>query len=167
MMVFKKKQVIIAALVVMVGVAGYLNVSYKNDGTKAIWSNKSEMNKTEKGQENADYFASVRQEREIARSKALEMYETVTKNDKATVEEKTEAQNIIIAQAKMIETENICESMIKAKGFNDVLVFGKDGEISVLIKGDALKPEDTAKVTDIVSSQGKISVDKIKLVAIK
>ncbi len=169
MMVFKKKQVVLLALVVMVGIAGYLNWRYESglqastdpvDNGIAVETNeKTDANLGEAQMVNSennsgdDYFASCRLNRESARAKSLEILNATINNANASQEAKDKAQEQIAKSAKDVETEANIENLIKGKGFADaVAVIGEDA-VTVTVKSQGLTAPETAKIKDIVMEQ--------------
>lgn len=176
MMVFKKKQIVLLALVVMVGIAGYLNWRYEanlqtssdpvENGIAVEAGESAESNLGEAQMVNGetaqnDPFAASRMNRETARAKSLEILNATVNNANATPEAKTQAQEQIAKTAKNVETEANIETLIKAKGFADaVAVIGEDS-VTVTVKAQGLTAPETAKIKDIVMEQTKNNNIKI------
>lgn len=168
MMVFKKKQVVLLALVVMVGIAGYLNWRYESNlqastdpvenGIAVETGEQPDANLGEAQMVNTDatqgdYFAACRMNRESARAKSLEILNSTINNANSTPEAKTQAQEQINKTAKNVENEANIENLIKAKGFADaVAVIGEDS-VTITVKAQGLTAPETAKIKDIVMEQ--------------
>ena len=174
MTVLHKKQIVLGALVIMVGVAGYLNWKYEGGGgneiaTVTVSENSSENEKigeaTFVSNMDDDYFLSCRNNRETVSSKSIELLQSVINNANTTQEAKDKAQAQIFDISKSIEAEGNIENLIKAKGFEDVVVFINDGCVTVTVRTKGLTASETAKIKDIIL--GEIKNNNIKIVEVK
>lgn len=161
-MVFKKKQILIATLVLMLGVAGYLNYKY-DDGadTKDVLSVKDLEEEppigdtamvnapAENKKENGD-FSAYRLEREQTRAKVKEELENSLANKNLSDEAKKSAEERLAALTDASQLETSAESILKSKGFEDVVVFINGDNVNVTVKSDGLSTTDTAKIIDTV-----------------
>ncbi len=161
-MVFKKKQMILTALVVMLGVAGYLNYRYDKDN-KAPSVKISEVAEPEVGEtvmvnssnvDNAngeeDFFSLQRIERNAARQKVKAELESVAQSQGVSQETAEEARRKISELALNEEKELTAENMLSAKGFEDTFVYITPDLVTVTVKRDALSKSDTAKIVDVI-----------------
>ena len=57
----------------------------------------------------------------------------------------------------------ICENLIKTKGFENSIIFVNDKSISVIVESEELKPEDVAKIQNIISREMKADIDNIHI----
>jgi len=189
-MAMGKRQLVLAALVVALGAAVYLNWALSGNtqlpATDAVTSgrelgetllvNASGSESAASSSENAsavhtdasvagdDYFASARLSREKARDESVEMLKKVVSGASETDSAKQTAvsQANTIAQDIVKETE--IENLIKAKGFADCVAFLQNNECSVVAKTKSNSQNDAIVIRDIVSDQTGISYDKIKIV---
>ena len=158
----------------MVGVAGYLNWKYEGntgvnpDSAVTVSENAEEQTLGEAtlvDNMSNDYFTECRVTRETSRSKATELLKSTIDNPNSSQEAKDEAQNKIIKISNNIEAEGNIENLIKAKGFEDTVVFINDDNITVTVKSQGLTAPETAKIKDIVIEEtGK---NNIKIVEVK
>lgn len=194
MMVLKRKEIVAAALVVLIGVAGYLNWSYQDtirvtDGDSYIETGKKlgeaqyvnanqedvEDQATESTDEETeetaaavqDYFVEARLEKENSRSKALEILNQTAANESFDQDTRQQAQEQILHMASNVEKETVIENIAKAKGYPDISVYIDGEEVNVLIKKDNFSDEDVAKIKDIVTEQLGISGKNIKIVQVQ
>ncbi len=191
-MSFGKRQLILAALVLALGTAVYLNWQFSSNKDlfeeNSITSTKelgeaqfvnntpSEENKEESKEENKDgepqnsseYFSKAKTTRQKARDDATEMIKEILEDAKSSEESKKEAIKQASEVAKHIEQESNIESLIRAKGVADCLAFIQNEECSVVVGGgEALNENLAIAIKDIISGQGGISPDKIKIVEAK
>ncbi len=190
-MAMGKRQLVLAALVVALGAAVYLNWALSGNtklpATQAVTSgrelgetllvnasgSKSSSSSLDKNSSAVDtgasvagddYFTSARLSREKARDESVEMLKKVVSGTGETDAAKQTAvsQADTIAQNLVKETE--IENLIKAKGFADCVTFLQNGECSVVVKTKSNSQNDAIVVRDIVTDQTGLSYDKIKIV---
>lgn len=113
-----------------------------------------------------EYFAQAKLEREETQDKIAEMTQDILESVEESDTAKTEAVTQAAQLATILEQQTNIESLIKAKGFEDCLVFIQNGECSIVVKDSKLTDEDTLIIKDIATGQTGISIDKIKISAV-
>ncbi len=179
----KRKQIIVLSLVLMLVIAGYLQYSYNKSSQfseedsgqigDAVFVDNQDINDdsaavddTEKtvtaSKEANNYFAQTKMDRDVVRGKDIEIMKSITDDQSASKEQKTEAQAKMMKIVETSQKELNIENLIKGKGFSDVVaLFGDDGSVDIVVKAPAISKADTAKIVDIVTRQANISLDKI------
>lgn len=185
-----KRQLVLAALVVALGAAVYLNWQFSGNNliaTNAVTSvpgreygqaqlaNTSAVSGVPKKSSSTSsdvktnaavstYFSEANLSRQKARDKELELVEKVISDTKSN----DAAKKVAVAQAALIAQnilrENNIESLIKAKGFTDCIVFIQNSECSVVVKTKDSTQDNAIVIKDIVAGQAGITYDKIKIV---
>ena len=116
-----------------------------------------------------DYFEQARLTRTKTRDEALDKLQSVLSDAQLTDNEKETVTQTLTQQLDAITTEGEIESLVKAKGFADCIVF-VDGEmVSVAVKtgGDALDKTQVAQIRDIVLSKLETKASNITIVEVK
>lgn len=197
MMVLRRREIMAGALVVLIGVAGYLNWSYQDtirvtDGESYIEAGKKlgeaqyvnapadETEQTAGAVEsvNADvadennvsgdeYFAKAKIEKENSRSRALEILKETAENESFDDGIRKTAQEQMLEVAANVEREVAVENMAKAKGYSQISVYINDGTANIAVKKDGLNENDIAKIQEIVVSQVKFSAENVKIIEVK
>lgn len=195
MMILRRKEIVAAALVVLIGMAGYLNWSYQDtikvrDGESYVEAGKkigeaqlvskeeknAESTEPEKSEEqgaektaetSADYFANAKLEKQTARAKALDILNQTAANESFDKEIRKKAQQDILDMAAAEEKETAAENIARAKGYGEVCVFLNEDIVNITVKKDGFSEADAAKLKEIAQEQMKISANKIKVVEIK
>lgn len=192
MMILRRKEIVAAALVVLIGMAGYLNWSYQDtlrveDGESYIEAGKklgeaqlvsadksekkdSETEKKEDNKENPssdDYFENAKLEKQTARAKSLEILNQTAENEKFDKEIRKKAQEQMLNIAGLSEKETAVENIAKAKGYHNICVFVNEDTVNITVKQDNFSETDVIKLREIAQEQIKISSNKIKVVEIK
>ncbi len=169
MMVIKKKQLIVAALAIVVGTAGYLNAGRqdKEAGEKYL----GEAQLVDSGdihiESGDDFFSQARLDREAGRSRAVETFNSIISNESADPDTKASAQQGVLELAENTETETAIENLLRAKGFSDVVCYINNGMANVVVKTAALDSATVAVISDVVSEQSGIPQEKIKIMEIE
>lgn len=185
-MSFGKRQLVLAALVVALGAAVYLNWQFTGDNaaltaTSTLSSEKnvgeaqlvnasassgesSESSSGTSSKASEDWFADAKLSRQKARDESVELLEKVLEDAGESAEAKKEAVAKSAEIAQNILKENNIESLIRAKGFGDCVVFIQNGECSVVIKGGKSVENGSVIIKDIVMGQADIEYDKIKII---
>jgi len=109
-----------------------------------------------------DYFAQTKLDKEISRSRDADEFMKIVEDENASAEIKEEAYNKMMALIDLSDKEMRIEALIKKQGFKDVIVlFADDGSVDVVVKAPNLTEAQVAQISDIVSRQANVSVDKI------
>ena len=167
MMVVKKKQLVIAALAIVIGAAGYLNAG-RNEGAeeagqKYLGEAQLVDSDTVATETSSDFFAQARLDREAGRSRSIETFNSIISNESADAAAKETAQQGVLTLAANTETETAVENLLRAKGFEDAVCYINNGMANVIVKTDVLDSANAAKISEIVTEQSGIEQDKIKI----
>ena len=186
-----KRNAVVLAIVLFVGVAVYLNWSYNNqltgegsgtdgsDGkvlgqtTLVNGVDEEQDGETAEGQTEEEtgsgYFASARLNRQQARDSALELLQEAAADEKADQKVVDEANASIQTMAEDTLSEAQVENLVTAKGYGDCVCFiGEDGVNLVVSSTDqGLSETDIAKIVEIVREETGLSADQIKIIEAK
>lgn len=166
MMVVKKKQLIVAALAIAVGAAGYLNAGRTGSAqpTEEKYLGEAQLVGTDNVYEQeGDFFSQARIDREAGRSRAVETFNSIISNEDADAASKASAQQGVLELAENTETETAVENLLRAKGFSDAVCYINNGMANVVVKTDSLDSASAAIISEIVAEQSGIAEDKIKI----
>lgn len=186
-----KRNAVVLAIVLFVGVAVYLNWSYNNqltgegsgtegsDGkvlgqtTLVNGVDEEQDGETAEGQTEEEtgsgYFASARLNRQQARDSALELLQEAAADEKADQKVVDEANASIQTMADDTLSEAQVENLVTAKGYGDCVCFiGEDGVNLVVSSTDqGLSETDIAKIVEIVREETGLNADQIKIIEAK
>jgi stage III sporulation protein AH len=110
-----------------------------------------------------DYFLEARMNRDSIYSESIETYEKLLESSSITNDQKAIAQNEISNITNEKKTIQSTESLIKMKGFEDVVIFKNSESVSVVVKSDVLLPEQVAQIQNIVEREFKINGKNINI----
>ena len=184
-----KRNVVVAAIVLFVCVAVYLNWSYNREddtadagktlGEAALVGNQtsdplvsttpdpaaSPTPSAEPDSTGTGYFASARLNRQQARDSALSLLQEAAASEDADQAMKDEANASIQTMASLTVSEAQIENLVTAKGYSDCVAFIGDESISVVVAADGeLTDADAAKITEIVTGETGYTASQIKII---
>ncbi len=155
----RTKIIILVAMVMLLGVTGYLNVALNNSSTKtstnAITS--------------ANYFATYREDRQSTRDQELLYYDAIITSEASSSEAIKEAEAKKMAIVAQMETELVMEGLIKAKGFEDCIVTNVNPNVKIVVKcaNATLTSSEVAQIVSIVKDQTSASIDNIQITPVE
>ncbi len=184
-----KRNAVVAAIVLFVCVAVYLNWSYGQRDTAAstdlpsetktlgeaelvgtqedVTTGASDTENIETVSEvpQEDYFDSARLSRQEARDEALAILQATVDDPNADEAAIASASESITAMADATTTESEIENLVAAKGYEDCVAYIGDNSVSVVVAApeEGLQAADVAKITDIVLGQTTFSADQVKV----
>ena len=170
-----KRQLILAGLVVILGVAVYLNWEFsKNDinlGTSGSNSDKvygeTQLTDVKISETSEAYFAQARLNRQKNRDQALESVQTMLTDTNLTDAQKNQISEKAAEIAKLSQCETAIEELVKAKGFRECVAFVDGETASVVVSSTGLSDEQAAQIFEIVLSKTEINSENINIVEAK
>ena len=188
-----KRNAVVAAIVLFVCAAVYLNWSYSKEsgattdtgkvlGEAALVGGKTEdpllgssgqpattddgTGAGEAKKSSSGYFSSARLNRQQARDSALSLLQQAAGDEKAEQAAVDQANQTIQTMASYTLSEANIENLVTAKGFADCVAFRSDNSISVVVSnsGNPLADTDTAKISEIVMDETGLAASQIKII---
>ncbi len=192
MMVFKRKQIVVLSLVLMIVVAGYLQYSYKKSSISVSGKDNSRLGEavyvenendtaaqeqkdkktddkkdpkaTSASKQANDFFAQAKLDKEITRSKDLDSLKAITEDANAAKEVKAKAYDQRMKLAQNNDRELRIETLLREKGYDDVVaLFGDDGSLDIIVKAPNLTSPQTAQIADVVTRQANVDMGKLHI----
>ncbi len=164
-----KRQLILAGLVVMLGLAVFVNWYYTGtdkqlspEGAAGITESSQKSGNAEyvnaeaeanvETQTDGDYFASVRMSRNAQRDKSTEELKAVMAGagDGTDAAEKASAAIEELANTSSAETN--LESLVSAATGSECVAVISENSVNVIVTPDALNDDNVLKISDIVSN---------------
>lgn len=178
--IFRKNQIIITALALMIAVAGYINYS---DNIRN--RNKSTKNTTESesadivsndlddpgatvftSSVNSQFIISAKLEREQVRASGKETLLEVINNTQLSEDAKAQAVSDMVAIADASEKEAAAELLLEAKGFENVIVSMTGGQVDVVVEISELTDTNRAQIEDIVTRKTGCPIENLTITSI-
>ena len=179
---FTKKHAVLMLMLLVLGAAVYLNYFVASNTPLTVSTNGAgeETSTTEKplgesvfvsgttapAQEES-YFDAARRNRETARQEALAILKDTLQNVKTDEVTQQEAVMAAATVAAAVEQEDAIESLIKAKGFEDCVVYIENGNAHVAVKAASLEQAQTLQILQIVTSQSAVKADAVNITAVE
>lgn len=153
----RTKIIIIAVMVLLLGVTGYLNVMLNN----SISNNNDNTTST------SSYFQTYRSDRESTRDQEMLYYDAIIASESSTAEAIATAESAKLALIEQMEQELVVEGLIKAKGFEDCVVTISDSDVNAVVKSGDLTETEVAQIVEIIQSQLNTSLENIKIIPVE
>ncbi len=178
-----KRNIVVAAVLVFVGAAVYLNWSYNSkwgaaDAAMAAHEDaameaaqQDYLAVSATGAEDAvsAYFAQARLSRQQTRDEALALLEMACAQEAVSQEVIDESMRQIGAMAEWNLTESVMENELLAKNFADCVVFASADGITVAVTAppEGLSEAQVAQITETVLSGSDFTVGELNILEIK
>jgi len=180
-----KRNIVMAAVLLFVCAAVYLNWSFNNrtgdpdaamvsaeDGamTAANEQYLAALAEEERAaEEGGAYFAAARLTRQQSRDEALSLLETAAAGEGASQETIDTAMGSITTMATWSLQEAQIENLLLAKDFEDCLVYMTGDGITVAVPApaDGLSSAAVARITDTVTAETDYAVSQIRIIEVR
>ena len=177
-----KKQIVMACMTMILGIAVYVNYVIADNSELKMADNISEGDEYGETQfVNAgesdlmdlskvsaeDYFAQARIDKTTSRDEAVQTLQTVMGGGDISENEAVVNALAAVELSHMTELENKMESLIKAQGYKDCIVYLDENDARVVVQSDGLDTAKAASIKDIVLSESKISAQNIRIFEVK
>ena len=190
-MIIGKKQIIIAGLCTLLGLAVFTNYAVTaNRSVRPAEADSAIGEEAQDGSESVDggsnygdsqfvsggsisdddvsaFFASARLSKRESRDEAKEFLQTMINGGDVRGEEIQAIAYDAAALGGFIESEAKVEAVLRAQGFSDVLCYISDRGTNIIVRTDGLTAQDAAKIRDALLSEVSIPVENITIVEIK
>lgn len=174
---FKKNQIIITSLAIMIAVAGYLNYSGRifGENEQANLDNQELLDISLEddevietpgeavltSQDTEGFVAEAKLAKEQVRAKNKEALMEIIDNQNLSDEQKQDAVAQMISMTQIAEQEAAVETLILSKGFKEVVVSLTATSADVVVYSDELTEANRAQIEDIITRKTEISPENI------
>lgn len=198
-LIIGKKQIILACLTMILGIAVYVNyILADSDGLIApdenmvqvnddVSTNTNDTNNTDNQSENygdtefvniggvdtsktsstdtnsSDYFAQARLDRLTSRDNAIQTIQTAIGGGDLTEDEMVTKALEAVSISQLSESESTIETLIKATGIEDCIVYLETDSAKVVVKSTGLTPQQVASIKEIIVSEITVPAENIKI----
>ncbi len=114
--------------------------------------------------EEDSYFDNARYSRSQSREEALAMLNEIVNDEAVDEDTKKNAYAQVVAYAKITEGEAALENVLKAKGFEECIVFLTSDTATVVIAAESLNEQQSAQIFDAVLTQTGFESGSVKIV---
>ena len=169
--VFGKSQLILAALIVALGAAVWINMKFAATDTKKgdlgkgdYLAGSSQLGTAIEAGAQVSSINTARQELNTKRETLMSTLSTTANSETESDDVKKNAVTQLSAMTDNISKETNIETIIKAKGFADALVIISDESVTVMVQSESLLQSQTLQIQDAVVSQTGVELEKIKII---
>lgn len=153
------------------GEAEFVNTSSDKKAGESTAQKSTELSSSKESTASAskssdEYFSQAKVNRQQTQDDIAEMTKKVLESSEESDAAKAEAVAKAAELATVMEQQTNVESLIKAKGFEECMVFIQNGECSIVVRDSDLTADDALIIKDIATGQTGITVDKIKVTAV-
>ena len=170
---FAKKRrwaaVILGCTIATIGLGWIVFQIKPGDQSKADRSNAMQVVKSVATEQSTpvisfDFFTEYRLEREKVRSEQSDILRDVVKTAKND-EARQKAQDAVLKLVQERQRELEIENFIKAKGFNDAIIFIRNNSVSAIIRANSLSKDEVIQNADIISKVTGVKPEEITISA--
>ena len=180
-----KRNIVMAAVLLFVCAAVYLNWSYNKrpgeaDPAMAEWedaamtaANEKYMetlaNEEQASERSSAYFATARLTRQQSRDEALSLLETAAAGEGASQETIDSAMASITTMATWSLQEAQVENLLLAKDFQDCVVYMTAEGVTVAVPAPAegLSTASVARITDTITSETDFTAEQLRIIEVR
>lgn len=108
------------------------------------------------------YFLEAKIKREQTRAESIEVFLTVVNSEAISEDQRVQAASLMFTLQERIEKEAAAESLLEAKGYQEVFVEIDDKSVDVVVDVASLTAVDMAQITELVSR--KTGVDPLNVI---
>lgn len=154
----KTKIIVITAMVLLLGVTGYLNVMLNSSVSSGVNTDQATT---------VGYFQTYRTTRESTRDQEMLYYDAIIASESSTEEAVKNAEQSKLALISQMEKELVVEGLIKAKGFEDCVVTISDINVNAVVKAGELTSTEVAQIVAVIQSQLNTGIENIKIIPVE
>ncbi|MCC8069358.1 MAG: SpoIIIAH-like family protein [Ruminococcus sp.] len=189
-LIIGKKQIILACLTMMLGIAVYVNyILADSDGLVSPESlaQVDDISTSEDEEVDADgesygdtefvnvdsvenlsadgddYFAQARLDRLTSRDNAIQTIQTAIGGGDLTNDEMVTKALEAVSISQLSESETTIETLIKATGISDCIVYLESDSAKVVVKSNGLDTKQVASIKEIILSEIDVPTENIKI----
>lgn len=155
----RKKIIVLSSMIALLAVTAVFNFILTADVNNA---------KETVAVSNANYFSQYRSERVSTRNEELLQLDSVLTAAESGTDEYNSALTMKVQLTAMTEKEMLLENLIKAYGFQDVVVvMGLESDnVNVIAKSDELTTNDAVLIYTIINEETAIAPENVKIIPI-
>ena len=153
----RKKIVILSVMFVLLVVTGYLNIALNKTNVTTT---------TSENVVTGNFFVTYRTDRQSTRDQEIAYYDAIISSASSSAEAKANAETKKQELIYNMEMELVTEGLIKARGFDDVVVTSASGCVNVIVKSAQLTSSEVAQIVSIVQEQSNVGLDNIKIIPV-
>ncbi|MBP3329416.1 MAG: SpoIIIAH-like family protein [Clostridia bacterium] len=180
--IVKKRQVILATLIIALGFAVFINWYYNKpqvqsssgvvETTKIVKEANEDTSQIGQAQlvsskNVSEYFNDARVNRSKAHEDSLEVLNEIIKDSSSSPEAVMSAEKALEEISKTIKLETDLENLIIAKTGGECVVVINDNKVQVIVNKNTLNDTISTQIIDIIATQANIFSENVTLIEAK
>lgn len=153
----KKKIIILVGMVALLVATGVLNV-YLNNSAKKVDSGIVTY---------GNFFDTYRADRIATREQTALYLDAIIANSSSSAEAVAEAEASKLQLAQSMDTELVLEGLIKALGYDDVVITASTENVNIILKAADLTETEVAEILKIVVSETNKKASNVRIIPIE
>lgn len=169
-LIIGRKHIMLASLTLILGIAIYMNYAFSSSREDDIPVDNIDASNygdaafvNAEGEAGSDYFAQARLARMISRDEAAETLSSILNGGDITEEEVAVYTNDAVTLSQLGDSEGKIETLIKAQGFEDCVVYLSGQTANIVVKSDGLEAAEAAQIKDILLSEVTLPTENIRI----
>lgn len=177
-----KKQLVLSVLTLILGVAVYLNYVLGGKGlitaepgtpvqgqvqeTASLGDDPAGYGKAEMVSakaDQADFFAQARLDKQSSRDQAVQTLQSIIGGGDLSNDEMVTNAIDAVSISRLIQQENVIESLILSQGFEDCVVYLDGQSAKVVVESEGLTPAQAAAIKEIIVSEAEVPAEGIRI----
>lgn len=156
----KKKIIVLSCMIALLAVTAVFNF--------VLTTNTTDINQTTAVSTSANYFTQYRNERVSTRNEELLQLDSILTSAEIGTDEYKSALTMKTELTSMTEKEMLLESLLKAYGFNDVVVVMglESNNVNVITQSENLSTDDAIRIYTVVNEEISVSPENVKIIPI-
>ncbi len=180
-LIIGKRQIILSSLVLILGIAVYLNWQFSvgDDGAISVMdvlgTGKTQTSSAQNYGEAElvstpkinDYFTQARLDKKNSHDEAAEDINKLLSSSEISSDQRANATAQVLKITEMNEQETSIENQVKAKGFEDCVAYVEADRVNVTVKVKDMNAQQASQIKDIIVSTTGVSASNIVITPIQ
>ncbi len=161
----KKKIFILCGMLALLVVTGVLNIVLNGKSISASGSGSG--GGSGNNQSSASFFATYRSDRDATREQSLLYLDAIINSAESGSEAAENARKSKLDLTKNMEFELVLEGLIKALGFEDVVVASSTESVNVIVKAKELTEEQATQIAEVITTETGRKAFDIRIISVE
>lgn len=162
----KKKIFILCGMLALLVVTGVLNIVLNGRSISASGSGSGNAN-SNGDLNNASFFATYRSDRDATREQSLLYLDSIIASASSDSEAAENARQSKLDLTKNMELELVLEGLIKALGFDDVVVASSTESVNVIVKAKELTEDQATQIAEVITTETGRKAFDIRIISVE
>lgn len=163
----KKKIFILCGMLALLVVTGVLNIVLNGKSISASGGGGTTSGGGNNDLTNASFFATYRSDRDATREQSLLYLDSIIASSSSESEAAENARQSKLELTKNMELELVLEGLIKALGFDDVVVASSTESVNVIVKAKELSEDQATQIAEVITTETGRKTFDIRIISVE